>query len=288
MNHKVKIVLNGILTSFGNGNIPEAVALASYPVPNTNIPSANWSFRNRTLMFLAGTGDARGIRQWNKINRRVKKGAKAFSIIVPCMFKKENEDDEKVCDIKGFVCTPVFRYEDTVGEKLECMHLEPPDLPFMERAKEWGISIKAIPGNYRCYGYYSSSRKEIGLASPEETVFFHELAHASHEKVKGSLKSGQNPFQEIVAELSAHALCWLVGKSGQKTLGNAYRYIEKYAKKIEMSPISACIKVMSDTEKVLGLILKREKTINNIEYLEDFNHDEISKRRFNLGSHPKK
>jgi hypothetical protein len=96
------------------------------------------------------------------------------------------------------------------------------------------------------------------LATHEECVFFHELAHAAHHKVKGSLTNGQDPIQEIVAELSAQALCNMVGKQVINTLGNSYRYIERYAKKLEISPYSACLRVMSDTEKVLNLILNSE------------------------------
>ena len=70
------------------------------------------------------------------------------------------------------------------------------------------------------------------------------------------LKAGQDPFQEIVAELSAAALCKLIGKKQNDTFGNSYRYIEKYAEKIKMSSYHACLKVMSETEKVLNLILK--------------------------------
>ena len=58
----------------------------------------------------------------------------------------------------------------------------------------------------------------------------------------------------IVAELSAQALCRIVGKQ-QDTTGNSYRYIEHYAKKINLSPWAACLKVMAETEKVLNLIL---------------------------------
>jgi len=58
---KVKQVLNDILERFKSGDIPEAIALASYPA--LDIPSSQWSFLNRTIMFLAGTGDARGYRQ---------------------------------------------------------------------------------------------------------------------------------------------------------------------------------------------------------------------------------
>lgn len=143
MNWKVREGLDGILGRFRAGDIPEAIALASYPM--SDIPSRSWSLTNRTLMFLS--------------------------------------------------------------TKAEC-------------------------------------------------VFFHELAHASHEKIKGNLKSGQDPFQEIVAELAATALCRLVGKDPSDILGNSYRYIESYAQKAKVPAISACLTVMTETEKVIKLILK--------------------------------
>jgi hypothetical protein len=159
-----------------------------------------------------------------------------------------------VC-IKCILAQAVFRYEDTDGKPLDYEMLELPDMPLTERAEEWGINVKAVPGNYRYYGAYSMDRKEIALATTEECVFFHELSHAAHEKVIGSLKGGQHPMQEIVAELSAQALCKLVGKQAQDTMGNSYRYIERYAEKINLNPYSACMKVISETEKVLSLIL---------------------------------
>ena len=76
------------------------------------------------------------------------------------------------------MCKPVFRVEDTDGEALDYKKLELPDFPLIEMAEEWGRSVKAIPGNYRYYGYYISGRKEIALATTEESVFFHEFAHA--------------------------------------------------------------------------------------------------------------
>lgn len=253
MNSKVKQVLNGILEQFKKGDIPEAIASATFPT--ANVPCNKWSFLNRTIMFMAGTGDARGFRQWEQTGRRVKKGSKAFYILVPCICKKE-EEGEKVEILTGFKSAPVFRYEDTAGEKLDYEMIELPELPLMDRARQWGISVKAIPGNYRYYGYYCSQRSEICLATPEEKTFFHELAHASHEKVTGRLKAGQDPLQEIVAELSAQALCKIAGRQVADTTGNSYRYIEQYAGEINMNPYSACLKVLSETEKVLDLILK--------------------------------
>jgi len=255
MNERVKKVLNVIVEKFKSGEIPEAVALASYPIPDT--PSSVWSFTNRTLMFLSGTGDARGYRQWKKANRWVRKGAKAIYILVPCIKKEVNEDSgEEQEFLRYFKPSPVFMYEDTEGEPLDYEQIELPDLPLIERAEEWGISVKAVPGNYIYRGYYSPSRMEIALATPEEKTFFHELAHAGHEKVNGTLKNGQDPLQEIVAELSAQALCRLVGKKATDTTGNSFKYIQMYAEKLKLSPHSACLKVLGETEKVLNLILK--------------------------------
>jgi hypothetical protein len=259
MNDKVKQVLNVILDKFKSGDIPDAVAISMYPIPE--IPSAKWSLMNRTLMFLSGTMDGRGYKQWQQVDRFVKKGSKAFHILVPFIKKHKDEQDVDKEFLIGFGCRPIFRKEDTDGKGLEYETIELPDLPLVERAEEWGISLCMIPGNYRYHGYYSLDRKEISLATPEEKVFFHELSHAGHEKVKGTLKAGQDSLQEIVAELSAAALCRLVGKQRNNTIGNSYKYIEKYAEKINMNPYHACLKVMSETEKVLNLILKGDDGI---------------------------
>ena len=255
MNPRVREVLTGILERFKSGDIPEAIALASYP--RMDIPSGQWSLLNRTLMFISGTNDARGFRQWEKANRFVKKGSKAIYILVPYLKQSKDQDrEDKKAVLIGFIGKAVFKVEDTEGETLDYQQLELPDLPLLDRARDWGIEVKAISNNYRWRGCYSLKRREISLATPEERVFFHELAHASHEKVKGKLKPIQDPFQEIVAELAATALSNLVGKDPRDSLGNSYRYIEAYAGKAGVSPLGACLKVIGETEKVINLILK--------------------------------
>lgn len=255
MNEKVKEVLTGIIDRFKLGDIPQAIAYTVYPQPD--IPCAKWSLLNRLLVFFAGTRDARGFRQWQDAGRWVVKGAKALYILVPYIKKVEAEGNGEEKEVlKGFMAKAVFRYEDTDGKALDLPEMQLPELPLIETARQWGLEVKTIPGNYSLYGYYSPLRKEIALATKEESVFFHELAHCAHEKVKGSLKAGQDALQEIVAELAAQALCRLVGKKPDDTLGNSYRYIESYAAKIEMAPHTACLRVMSETEKVLNLILK--------------------------------
>jgi antirestriction protein ArdC len=175
---------------------------------------------------------------------------------VPCFKKEVDEETGMEKEVLSFFkLSPVFMVEDTEGEPLDYEQLKIPELPLTDRAKQWGVSIKAIPGNYRFQGYYSPDLRMIALATPEEIAFFHELAHLAHGKVKGKLNKGQDPFQEIVAELSAQALCRLVGKKEKDTTGNSFQYIQKYAAEVKMSVYTACLKVLSETEKVLNLIL---------------------------------
>ena len=267
MQDRVRQALSVIVEKFKSGEIPEAVAMATFPA--ANVPSGKWSFLNRTLMFLSGTEDARGFRQWQEVKRKVKKGAKATYILVPCFQKKLDEETGEEKDIlRYFKATPVFKVEDTEGEKLDYQMIEVPELPLMERAREWGISVKAVPGNRGYYGYYSPKGKEIALASPEGKVFFHELAHAGHERLKGGIENGQDPFQEIVAELCSQALCRLTGHEADGSFGHSYRYIEGYAQKLKMTPHTACLKVLCETEKVLKLILNGEpQTVKDQESL---------------------
>ncbi|MBN1903696.1 MAG: antirestriction protein [Deltaproteobacteria bacterium] len=254
MNANVKQTLFNILSRFKTGDIPKAIAFSMYPIPN--VPSTHWSLLNRTIMFCAGSMDCRGWAQWRQAGRYVKAGSKAVYILIPYIKFVDDEEGQEKQALYGFGCKPVFRVQDTEGDPLDYENIEVPDLPLIQRAVEWGINVKAVPGNYSYYGYYSSPRKEIALASKEEVVFFHELSHCADEILKGSLKKGQDPLQEITAELCSLALCALVGKSGEKHIGNSYMYIHEYASKVNRSPLSACVRVIKDVEGILNLILK--------------------------------
>lgn len=277
MNEKVNQVLEGILARFESGEIPEAIAYSVFP--GADIPSAKWSLVNRILMWISGTKDARGIKQWNRVGRVVKKGAKSFTILAPRLVKREingngqsssdegieeftSEDvmssetplgnrEEKI--LTGFLAVPVFRVEDTEGKPLDYENLILPPLPLLDVAESWGVPVRAIPGNYRFRGFFDIERNEISLATEEESVFFHELAHVAHQKLSGKLQSGQDWKQEIVAELSAAVLCAIVGKTS-RSLGNSYRYISGYAEKADLTPVQACLRVIKDVEGVLNLI----------------------------------
>ena len=207
MNDKVKSVLDGIVEQFKTGNIPEAITLSMFPIPN--VPSSNWSLLNRTAIFISGTNDARGFKQWRSVNRHVKKGSKAVYIIVP-RFRKTDEQGEEDLVLTGFTATPVYRAEDTDGDPLDYEQIELPEIPLLAKAKEWGFSVKAVPGNYRYLGYYNQAKKEIALASPEESVLFHELAHHADRLINGQLVGGQEPLGNSYRDIERNSTCQLM------------------------------------------------------------------------------
>ena len=251
---RIKNVLEALLEQFKNGTIPNAIHYAMFPIPD--IPCSHWSLLNKLIMFYNETEDARGYKQWQKVNRQVLKGKTAFDIIVP-VFKKEKEVDskEETTVLKGFCCGSVFRVEDTDGEPLDYNKLELPQFPLIEKAKELGVSVHAIPGNYSHYGYYDPKKGLIALASPEEKTFFHELCHLTDHKLKGEIKQGQDPIQEITAELAAQALCRIIGKDGDKHFGNSYQYIERYAQELKISPHNAVLQVLASVDTILHYLL---------------------------------
>ena len=256
---KVQKVLHGILEKFKTGDVPKAIVYSMFPIKGT--PSDRWSYINRMIMLLYGTVDARGIRQWNRVGRSVKRGSKAIYILVPYFVKGRCLDDDETEMLKGFMAKPVFGVEDTEGEPLGYeKEILLPDLPLLERAKEWGITVSAISPYPKYLGVYFADAKEIVIASPEEIVFFHELSHAAYDMSIGKLKTGQRWDQEIIAELSAQALCCLVGKDGRDTLGNSYAYIESYAKRQVshlFQPASRCWKMSKRSYPFYWILMSR-------------------------------
>ena len=257
METRISNTLRNIVELFQNGNVPQAIAIATFP--RLDVPSSHWSLSNRLIMAKTGTSDARGLRAWGKVKRKVRKGEKAFYILAPRIIQQKMESDEDIVEMPvcvGFRTVPVFAIEQTEGQEMEYQKLQLPDLPLLERAKSWGIDIKAISFQGRFLGYYRPGEKaEIRLATPDEKTFFHELSHYAHSQISKQFKKGQHPRQEIVAELSAQTLAQLVGTQLESTLGNSYEYIRDHASRINKDVGVACLSVISEVEKVLRLIL---------------------------------
>jgi len=265
---KAEASLNKVIEAFRDGTIAEKCATATFPMPE--IPAANWTLNNRWLAFAqTGEADCRGFRQWKTAGRSVRKGERSAYILRPMMAKGRSEDaagedEEQRC--VGFAPVAVFAAGQTEGEPLEYQDVKVPDLPLLYVARAWGIDVSAQPFVGRFLGRFQrrmidNSEQRIILCSPDAEVFLHELTHASHSRVRGGLKPGQDPIQEIVAELGAEVLRRIVG-ADKDSSGNAYAYIERYAAEKELTVLDACLRVLHETAKVVGLILETAEAVS--------------------------
>ena len=263
---KAKEELKKVIELFQNGEIGQYIALSYFPIPN--IPCSKWSLKNRLIMNINGTFDSRGFQQWKQIGRKVKKGSKAFYILGPVKRKIKTVDDEtdeekENCMVIGFTSIPVFRVEDTEGDSLDYEIPDVPDLPLLEVAHKFGLKVKAGFLTGSTFGYYSRKRQLIQLNTKEEIVFFHELAHAAHDRIV-TISGLPQWHKEVVAELTAVVLGRMCGLTWEKISGQAYSYIESYARKAKKSPVKACLEVIDDIEKILNLIFETEETLKKV------------------------
>lgn len=91
LDDRVRDAINTLLNMFEEENL-DTVARAVFK--GNEIPADNWSFLNRLIMYINGTDDARGFRQWQHVNRYVKKGSTAFYILAPMVARfKDTETD---------------------------------------------------------------------------------------------------------------------------------------------------------------------------------------------------
>jgi hypothetical protein len=253
-NQHVKEAINKVVETLKSGNI-EKIAYAVFKT-RKGYPSDSWSFLNRLIMFCYGTEDARGFRQWNQAGRRLKKGTKAIYITVPGKVKtknkKTNENDEEDEEERIiYMAKPVYRFEDTTGEPREEDGFKP-NIPanLAQVAEGLGLEVQAKRFTGDTYGYFSADKKEIALMSPELDVFLHELAHTVDHEINGHLKRGQQPDQEIVAELSAEVVAYLLG---HRLNGRSRDYISGYSGG-SWKPVFA---LLDRVQKVVSYILNK-------------------------------
>jgi hypothetical protein len=268
---RVGETLSSLIQLFESGKAPEALAVTVLPSPD--VPSHQWSLNNRLLLWIAGTGDARGYRQWQEVGRHVQKGRHAIFILAPRLKRVQSSQEvpaqapgnaaagaetkgrQVLC---GFLAVPVFRFEDTEGEPLQ-PNLNPPELPpLSDVAQAWGLKIQYAGRTGPYLGMYRHSEDgpgEILLATQEEQVFFHELAHAAQYRVWSDLKPDQKARKEIAAELAACVLARLYGRRSPDE-GRSYQYIKHYCEQDGRSLVKALWGMVADTEAILHAIVE--------------------------------
>jgi len=263
---KAEGVAKQILERFESGDVPAALAQV-FIHRNDNIPSRQWSMMNQLAMFCHLTNDARGFKQWKKAGRKVSKGCKAIYILGPCIGKRKDPDTgEEKSFVFGFKSIPVFRLEDTeivdaaLWEKCSGVDHDAErwiqDLPLRDVAEEWGLKVDSYNGQGVNYlGFYMPGSK-IAVGTENLSTWAHELCHAADDR-RGNLKRrvGQDPDNEIVAELGGSVLLSILGHENEADLGGCMEYITRYSAGDKGKAISAAMKLLKRTCEAVTLIL---------------------------------
>lgn len=254
MNEAVK----NLIEMFANKSFPEQIALTIIKRRSGEDvrPCDKWSIGNQLIMlFIGGTDDARTLKQWNAVGRKVMKGSKAFGIYAPLVKKIVDGEEEEQTVIVGFKVVPVFKVEDTEGEELEAVSYEPEirEMPqFIDVAEKLDIKVKWKPLSCAVYGYYSPRDNSITLGSKDFIVYFHELAHAVNATYADLSKDIKKA--EVVAELTAAVLCEMNGISGYES--QAYKYIQRFCADMEdKAVLKNIMRTLNEVEKIIGIIL---------------------------------
>jgi len=260
---KAESAAKSILEAFRSGNLPQALA----PVfirRRDDVPCRAWSWSNQLLCALTGTADARGYRQWQEVGRHVKKGAKAFPILVPMIGKRAGKDAETGEEdergfLYGFTSAPVFALEDTEGEPLP-----PPDpavaewlesLPLRAVAESWGLSVDAYNGRTgSALGKYRGGQG-IALGVENLATWAHELCHAADDRLGNLKERGQHWRSETVAELGGAIFLEILGHERDADRGGCWQYVKAYADDAGIEPVAACQRVLKRTCDAVALIL---------------------------------
>ena len=273
---QTKEVIDDIMKVFEKGNLPDALA-PIFINRNDSKPSDKWSWCNKMVMFWVGmTTDARTMKQWNKVGRKVSKGSKAFQILGPCIKKieKETEDGKKEFFnlLYGFKGIPVFPIEKTeitdkdawekhcqIDEK-EKNRLE--NLPLREVIENWGLELDSYNGkNSGALGYYVHD-KRIMLGVENMSTFFHELVHASDDRLNNLKKGhGQDPSNEIVAEMGGAILAKILGFDLESDIGGCYKYCLTYSENDKNKLIKNIFKLLDRICNAVNNILEESDKI---------------------------
>jgi hypothetical protein len=267
---KAEEAANDILKLFQNPNdLPKPLAQV-FIRRKDNVPCRAWSWRNQLLVAIHGYSDARGFNQWRLAGRYVQAGERAFYILSPLNYKRVDEETgEEKAGIWGFKGTPVFGYEQTIGDPLPVGDLEVDywleSLPLLEVAERWGISVQGFNGQMaRWLGRFQHRGPEGGAIAVGVTnlsTWAHELVHAGDHR-NGKLKElGQHWKSETVVELGGAVLLRVLGYDHDADLGGCWEYIQSYAKKEETTVLDACNKVLTRTCGAVALILDTAEEI---------------------------
>jgi hypothetical protein len=238
-------VASKIIEAFQSGNLPKALA-PIFIRRKDGVPCRSWSWGNQLLCVIYGTSDARGIRQWNECGRWVKKGSKAFDILVPLMkpatvIDEETKQEKRIEVLVGFKTAPVFAVECTDGKAIEqdqevLQWINA--LPLVDVARSWGLNVDAFNGmDGKALGHFCKDQA-IGLGVQNLSTWAHELLHAADHRLGNLKEKGQHWRSETVAELGGAILLECLGYSSESDRGGCFDYVSHHYCPVERFSVS--------------------------------------------------
>ncbi len=204
-----------------------------------------YSFQNMLLVFIQRPDATRvaGLRTWNKLGRRVKKGERGIRIMAPVFAKKKDRptEDENPRDehdaVVYYRMVSVFDVGQTEGD----------DVPVLSRPLETAhagglldklIRVSPVPVQLLELraggpnGWYVPQDKRIVVSSVlardmQVKTLLHEMAHALSDPDGVAADSA---IQEVVAEGAAHLVA---GHLGLDTAAYSVGYVAAWGKDLE-------------------------------------------------------
>jgi hypothetical protein len=196
----------------------------------------------------------------------VRKGQRAFHILVPCVGKRPDvdpdagEENERTF-VYGFTSAPVFGFGQTDGEPLPpadpkvSAWLE--SLPVRDVAESWGLSVDAYNGRPgSALGKYRHGGG-IALGVENLSTWAHELVHAADDRLGQLKERGRHWRSETVAELGGAVLRETLGHDVESDRGGSWEYVQSYAIDANIEPVTACQRVLKRTCDAVALVSSR-------------------------------
>lgn len=212
-----------------------------------------YSFHNLVLIWFQRP-DATlcaGYRQWQKVNRYVKKGSTGIAIFAPMWFKQKDTDaDDDEAYLLRFRIVHVFDASQTDGEPLELGHCElvkaNSELKLSDFTSKFDFEVVIDAESTVSNGHTDGKTIHVSQrpnAGSMIATFFHELTHARLKHAGNS--DIPKETKELEAEASSYIICSSLGidnqrskyyishwKGNKQTLGNSGSIILKTAEKI--------------------------------------------------------
>jgi len=249
---KAEASLNKAVERFRSGSLSTVVEITALK-REPPVPFDEWSWRNRLMAYAqSDSTDLRTIHAWNEVGRKVKKGSTASAYILePKKRPVDGGDGEKVWIVYDYRATPRYKVEDTEGEPLPESFSVTRELPELaDVARKLGIPIKYVPNIPGALG--DTDGKRIHLNTGDESVFFHEFAHAVQKYLDGGERKGTKAERETIAEFTACVLMELYGYGDRS--GNAWSYIKMF----HSDPIQAINEAMGTVQRILCFLFNEE------------------------------